>query len=197
MLTRFVGLCFFLFLLSTQTLRAQNESLPALGPAPDFQLTDQNGNSFSSHTLKGHVWIADFIFTRCLGVCPIMSAQMARLQRHLESEPVKLVSFSVDPDHDTPAILQDYAAKYEAGDHWVFLTGERQTIWEIASSNFHLGVGQATPEEMKQGAQPVLHSNRFVLVDQTGQIRGYFEGTNPDTIDHLAKLAKQLDAASS
>ena len=150
-----------------------------------FSLLDQDGRILTRTTLEGTVWIADFIFTRCAGQCPLMSQQMATLQEAFaQMSQVRFVSFSVDPVYDTPAVLAGYAKRYGArSGRWDFLTGPASTIQQLAQEGFRLGVAEgASPRE------PITHSVRLVLVDQRGRIRGYY-----DAMDHDAVARPQRD----
>ncbi len=148
-----------------------------LGQAPQFELTERSGAAVSTASLAGHVWVVDFIFTHCAGPCPMMSTRMAALQRAVEDLPeVRLVSISVDPERDTPQKLAEYADRYRADpDKWLFLTGDFDVIKRTAVDGFKLGSLD----------DPVIHSDRFVLVDASGAIRGYFDSTEPGVIDAL------------
>ena len=105
----------------------QPKPLPVLGQVPNFQLTAQDGQPFDSRSLAGHIWVADFIYTTCHGPCPMMSSTMHRIQAQTSSDmpDVRLVSFTVDPAHDTPPVLAEYATHFKAEPgRWFFLTGE-------------------------------------------------------------------------
>jgi protein SCO1/2 len=152
--------------------------LPVHGVVPEFSLTERGEKSVSRADLGGQVWIADFIFTRCAGPCPLMTARMAHLQEQFrEFADVKLVSFTVDPDYDTPAVLRNYAERAGATRQWLFLTGEKGTIYELARSGFRL---TAADEEGE-----ILHSTMFVLVDQRGQIRGFYDSNEEHQMQKL------------
>ncbi len=146
---------------------------------PVFELTDHRDQVFRSDSLLGKVWVVDFVFTTCPGLCPAMSMTMERLQRDLRERPywddLRLVSISVDPEQDTPAALRDYAARYHADEqNWIFLTGERASIWDLVEKGFLLEVGDS-PEFRETGVgNPIVHSPRFGLVDQHGKLQGYF-----------------------
>jgi cytochrome oxidase Cu insertion factor (SCO1/SenC/PrrC family) len=157
-----------------------------LGLVDDFQFTERGGRLVSRDELKGQVWVASFVFTRCAGPCTQISGSMASLQERFAGQrDVLLVSFSVDPDHDTPAVLQEYAARYRAeSDRWLFLTGERSKMYALITNSFKLGVGQNEGTARTPGNE-VLHSTRLVLVDRHGQKRGYFDGTSPDDMNKL------------
>lgn len=159
-----------------------------LGEAPEFQLTDQSGQSFGTDELDGKVWIANFIFTRCGATCPEQTKVMADLQKNLSASPiwadVRLLSISVDPEFDQPEVLQAYATATDADDdHWRFLTGERERIWELSKTGFRLAVA----DDARNAAMPIMHDSKFVLVDRRGQIRGYFDVLKPDGLTDLRR----------
>lgn len=163
-------------------------SLPNYNAAPEFQLTERSGRSISRQDLKGQVWIADFIFTRCSGICPAMSSNMERLQARLPKE-IRLISFSVDPTNDTPEVLTEYAKRYNADpERWLFLTGAPDAMQALSVSGFKLALDPTGGTE----AEPITHSSRFVLVDRDGQIRGYYGTEDPDALDRLIADAKKL-----
>lgn len=163
--------------------------LPVLGNVPAFQLTDQNGNAFSSAALKGHVWVADFVFTNCEASCPRMTSHMHALQGKTDSA-VKLVSFTVDPKRDTPAVLAAYGKKFgNDATRWSFLTGDVATLNTIDQDAFKLGT--------VTGGDDIDHSNYFALVDQTGHIRGYYGLSDGKPEDKIAKDAERLEKESS
>jgi protein SCO1 len=152
-------------------------SLPALGVVPDFILTDQSGKEFTSQRLDRMVWVADFIYTTCQGPCPRMSTQMRRLQDAVKDLPdVKLISITVDPEHDTPAALAAYGKRYKADPvRWSFLTGPRETLQLLSKEAFHLSDVGGKLE----------HSSRFVLMDRTMRIRGYYATWEADAMRNL------------
>ena len=164
--------------------------LPDYGRLPDFSLTDHLGQPFTREGLTGTVWIADFIFTRCAGQCPLMSAQMAKLQGAFAGLPkVQLVSFSVDASYDTPPILAAYAVQYDArADRWHFVSGNPEAVAVLARQGFHLGVGEGAASAQ----EPITHSVRLVLVDQQGHVRGYYPATEPAAITRLTRDARRL-----
>lgn len=164
-------------------------SLPRMGQVPGFALTNRDGRVVRRADLDGRPWIADFIFTRCPASCPMMSARMARLNRDLPADlPVRLVSISVDPTHDTPEVLQRYAESFQATDRWLFLTGTREDIRRLCVEGFKLGLDMTPAPGM--GPEPILHSTRFVLVDGQGAIRGYYEAFDEES---TAKLRRDLE----
>jgi cytochrome oxidase Cu insertion factor (SCO1/SenC/PrrC family) len=172
--------------------------LQDFGALPEFAMVSQTGDSVQSSDLRGTVWVADFIFTHCASTCPMMTAQLARLEKSLAGEPVRLVSFSVDPERDTPERLAEYAAQYGATpDRWLFLTGNKGDVRRLAIEGFRLSVTDPTPEEIAQGAEAVLHSTRLVLVDTKGHVRGYYDGTRDETVNALGNDARRLLAGTT
>jgi protein SCO1 len=159
-------------------------ALPSYGVVPDFTLTDQTGAAFSSkEKLDGSVWIADFIFTTCQGPCPRMSSQMAKLRNTLPREGVRFVSFTIDPDRDTPPVLAQYAKRFQAHPaQWHFLTGTKQDLNRLSFNTFKLGNVDGNLE----------HSTRFVLVDARGRIRGFYDTTDPEALKQIAADVRRL-----
>ena len=169
-------------------------ALPDLGQLPDFALVGADGGSFGNHDLRGRVWIANFIFTSCPSFCPRLTQQMARVQQRLGAESdIVLVSISVDPRTDTPDVLRAYADRYGADrDRWQFLTGSRADVYELVRSGFRLAVTERSAEEAADGEGAIAHSDRFVLVDRDGVIRGYYRGTEDDSVEQLLADARSL-----
>jgi protein SCO1/2 len=152
---------------------------------PDFALTDQNGHPLTLSALQGKIWVADFIFTSCVAVCPLMTNKMAGLQDEFASVDIYFVSFSVDPERDKPEVLSQYAARYGANpNRWFFLTGEKGAIYRLAQEGFNLAAGT-------QGTE-ILHSTRFVLIDRQGQIRGYYDSNENDALQQLRRDIRSL-----
>jgi protein SCO1/2 len=178
----------FLFALCFAACR-RDADLPNLYPVPEFSLTDQAGKTVTLRDLTGKVWIADFIFTNCGGTCPLITDKMRKLQDAALPAEVRLVSFTVDPTRDTPKVLAAYAEEHGASrDRWLFLTGEKQAMYDICVKGFKL------PLDTEGGtpAEPIAHSTRFVLVDKHGDIRGYYSGTEEEELKRLAEDAKKL-----
>lgn len=153
-------------------------------PIPDFTLTDQTGSEFhSASVLKGHVWVADFMFTNCPGPCPRMSSQMRDVQSALASKDVRLVSYTIDPARDTPQVLAGYARNYHATPGvWYFLTGPLETLRMLDRDAFKLGDIDGSYD----------HSTRFVLLDRKSRIRGYYLTSEDDAIQKLIKDASAV-----
>jgi protein SCO1/2 len=163
--------------------------VPIWGTLPEFELINQSAEPYGTRQLEGRPWIADFIFTKCPGRCPMLTREMSLLQTELRGrgwDDVMLVSISVDPASDTPEILAAYAAKHGAKqDGWQFLTGTRDGIWSLSVDGFKLAIAEI--EDTGEG--PIVHSNRFVLADGQRQIRGYYDAFDADD---RAKLLRDL-----
>jgi protein SCO1/2 len=170
-----------LWLRNVEVTALRQRNISAYGTLPGFQLTNQNGQAFGSAQLSGKIWIADFIYTTCPGPCPMISSRMSELQKPLQKTDVHLVSFSVDPDKDTPEVLRGYADKLQAEPgRWDFVTGAKSAIYKLSHDGFKLAVSDG------RDAQGIpVHSTRMVLVDRHGQIRGYYDATEPEAITKL------------
>src|SRR4051794_15848439 len=154
----------------------------ALGQVPRFELTERSGQTVSDATLRGKVWIASFVFTRCTGPCPQVTRTMERLQKELNlarRDDLRLVTFTVDPERDQPKELQDYARHFEADPYkWLFLTGKKEDIHRLLIEGFKVGVREKPANERKPGDE-FDHSTHLVVVDRDGNIRGYFWAVAP------------------
>lgn len=165
--------------------RYRPEPPPVLYSLPDFSLTERSGKRVSLADLRGQVWIADFIFTNCGGPCPLMTRRMRDLHTVLEAEgirDVRTVSISVDPERDTPDVLREYADVFDVKDRdWLFLTGDQKQIFDLSIGGFKL------PASEGSASQEAEHSPRFVLVDQQGRIRRYYEIVTDDEIFRMPR----------
>lgn len=178
----------FFFIWRAEINRLASRNIATFGQVPPFQLTNQNGQPFGSDDLQNKIWIADFIFTSCPGPCPIISSRMSELQKPLENSDVHLVSFTIDPERDTPEVLHNYAEKLRAQTgRWDFLTGNKSAIYDLSQKGFKL----AAVEGNEETGMPV-HSTRMVLVDRKGQIRGYYDALAADGVTKLIADTKHL-----
>lgn len=170
---------------------------------PPFGLTSQAGDTLTHDVVKGKIHVADFFFTTCPTICPKMTRNMRRLQKRLKGlgyseKEIMLLSFTVDPEHDTAEVLRRYAKEKGADtDQWKFLTGDREQIYELGEEGYMV----AAKEDSEQ-AGGYLHSGKFILVDQKRRIRGYYDGTDSTTLDRLIGdirwlLEKEKDTARS
>ncbi|MGE3271176.1 MAG: SCO family protein [Chloroflexota bacterium] len=171
-------------------------TLPVLFPAPTFSLVDQTGRPFESSHLAGKVVIANFVFTTCTDICPLLTATMAQVRDQLRAadllgEKVVIVSFTVDPENDTPDALRVYGERFGAiPTEWRFLTGDRPAIDDILIGGFK--VGRPPSVARAPGAAPeIVHTNRFALVDPKGQVRAMLNGEDLD-ITGLVEEARRL-----
>jgi protein SCO1/2 len=163
------------------------EGLNNFGSVPEFALAERNGKRVTLADLRGKVWIADFIYTSCTDTCPLQSAAMAKLQEQWSKQTdIELVSFSVDPERDTPQVLARYAEHYQANaTRWLFLTGDKGQMTRLVQEGFHLS---ATPALKSASSEDViLHSPRFVLVDRAAQIRGYYDSRDAEALRRMNK----------
>jgi cytochrome oxidase Cu insertion factor (SCO1/SenC/PrrC family) len=177
----------FFFVWRSQVSHLANRPLSSYGSVPPFQLVNQNDAVFGSNELAGKIWIADFVFTSCPGPCPIISTRMSELQKPLRKTDVHLISFSVDPEKDTPEVLRRYAEKLKAEPaRWDFLTGSKQAIYNLSKDGFKLAVSD-DPD-----ARIPVHSTRLVLVDRHGIIRGYYDALEPDGVTKVLADANHL-----
>ena len=174
------------FLLITYFLKESNSSnnLPISGTVPDFEFTDSNGQIITREDMKGKVWVADFIFTTCTMACPIMTGNMNIIHKTFrDNNNVRIISISVYPEYDTPAILKEYASRYNANtDRWHFLTGTEEAVKKIIKNGFKIG----DYEDI------IFHSEKFALVDISGNIRGYYSGMKTEDMSQLQKDIKIL-----
>jgi protein SCO1/2 len=158
-------------------------TLPIYQQLTGFTLTNQAGEVVTLETLRGRLWVADIIFTRCAGPCPKMTANMSRLHDALAGNPkVSLVTLTADPVNDTPEVLQHYAERYGSrGPQWQFLTGDKQQIQNLAIKGFKLALVESPNADRQAGEDLFIHSTKFILVDAVGRIRGYYEGLEPES----------------
>ncbi|MBP9900187.1 MAG: SCO family protein [Verrucomicrobiota bacterium] len=158
--------------------------LPVIGSITDFALTNQAGQFVSLADLRGRVWVADIIFTRCGGPCPRMTKQMALLQAALPADSrAKLVTLTTDPEFDTPEVLQKYSARFNVNaERWLFLTGTKQQIAALGIDSLKLTAVEKKPEDRTDADDLFIHSTIFVIVDKQGRLRGAFE-TGGDSVE--------------
>ena len=166
---------------------ARVEPPQVLGQVPDFELTNRDGKIISNTDLLGSNWVVDFIFTRCGLSCPRLTSLMEQLGEAIPAgEQMYRVSISVDPTNDSPEVLERYAVSRGIEDEmWLFLTGEAEEIRDLVVSGFKLALDTEPPAEITNPDEPILHSNRFVLVDGEGAIRGYYNVVESGELQRL------------
>lgn len=155
----------------------------------DFSFVDQDSSVVTNETFEGKVYVADFFFTSCPTICPIMKQQMLRVYEEFEDNPkVAFLSHSIDPTHDTVAVLHDFAEKLGVNsDKWHFVTGDKDEIYEIGEKSYMV---VANEDENAPGG--FIHSGAFLLVDTKRRIRGVYDGTVPDQVDILINDINKL-----
>lgn len=177
-----------LWLRHLEVQASARRTIASYGTVPVFELTNQDHQPFGSAQLTGKIWIADFVFTSCPGPCPMISSRMAEMQRPLAKSDVHLVTFSVDPETDTPEVLRDYAQRLHAQPgRWDFLTGDKESIYRLTRDGFKLAVAEGAGDEGQ-----LVHSTRAALVDRRGTIRGYYDVTAPDGVTTLLAATSQV-----
>lgn len=156
---------------------------------PEFRFYDQDSTLRGREEMEGKITIVDFFFTSCPSICPVMSTEMERVQDAFRDEDlVQIYSISIDPDYDTPPVLTEYAERHGARkDKWHFLSGPKKETHELARCGFVLPIvdGGSVPDDF-------IHSDKFVLIDEQGRIRGYYSGTNREGVDQLILETKVL-----
>ncbi len=179
---------------------ATSESIPAgerlyLTPMPigSYQFTERSGRKITESDLAGRPWVAAFVFTRCKATCPVLTSKMKALQTKFQGTDTRLVSISVDPEHDTPSVLSKYAQSFDADpDRWWFLTGDRDKTYRLIREKFLQIAEKASPEDIAQGSEAILHDVRFALVDRDNRLVGLYDSTDPKAV-----TASSLAPASS
>jgi protein SCO1 len=167
--------------------------LPIYGRVAEFSLTNQNGQVVSLAQLRGHVWVADIIFTRCPGPCLKMTRQMKELQHALPSSSnTRLVTLTTDPLFDSPAVLKTYSDRFGADPRrWLFLTGSPKQIADLAIDSLKLTAIEKKPAERESAEDLFIHSTIFVLIDKHAQLRGIYETTG-EGLDPRQAIAQVL-----
>jgi protein SCO1/2 len=159
---------------------------------PPFRFVDQRGHAVTDADLRGHAWLFDFMYASCTSLCPTLSAKLAMLERKLPEPALRFVSFSVDPAHDTPQILAEYAARFRPGaQRWLLLATDETGLERFAS-----GVG-ADLSESGDPSDPVRHSATFFLVDRDGLLAGSYDSSDPSALARLRADAAKLTQAGS
>ncbi len=173
LLAGFLGLAYLLSLAEYK----QQRQLPVLGAVADFTLTNQDGRVTSLADLTNHVWLADIIFTRCTGPCPILTGHMKSLEDALpKTSAARLVTLTTDPDYDTPALMKRYGERFGADlGRWMFLTGTKAQIAALGSGSLKLSAMPVAPADQTNAADLFIHTTIFVAVDKHARLRAVFE----------------------
>jgi cytochrome oxidase Cu insertion factor (SCO1/SenC/PrrC family) len=174
---------------------AASSALPKFVSVPPFILTERSGRNITNQDLAGKIWVADFIYTTCPGPCPLITASMAKVQDAVAHDPrVQLVTFTVDPDTDTPPVLAAYANKFGADPYrWWFLTGPEKPLYALIQNGFYQVVQDNRGLPPQDGQFQVTHSTKLALVDADGTVRGFYDGVGSDGRADLLRDIKVLE----
>ncbi len=178
----YIGISFIILLFGIWAVpkivdRYSEKEMATIGKVLDFSFTNQNGEAITNKTYEGKVYVAEFFFTTCPSICPIMNRNMVKIQNEFYGNPnLGIASFSIDPAYDTPEVLSDYAENYGiTNPNWNLLTGDKEAIFKLSNEGFNLYVGEAAED-----VGGFEHSGYFALIDQEGNIRSrYDENNNP------------------
>lgn len=189
------GLCLAALLLGLVLgcTKRSADDIPVLGQLPAFSLVDQDAQAFTRDTMEGDIWVSAFVFTHCRSTCPRLTAHMEGLQtRVADVSSANFVSVSVDPRNDTPEVIKAYMTKKGLDErNWRFVTGDEESIRRVVVEGFKVPIGDE--DSRAAGADDIMHSNSFVLVDRKAQVRGYYRANN----DGIADLERDLRALAS
>ncbi len=185
-----LGFMYWGYRISNPQTAVENK-LPIFGPEgedgkghfiSDFSFTDQSGRAFSQNDLQGKIYITDFFFAKCEGICPIMGSQMQRVYEKFSSDDrIRFLSHTVKPEEDSVSVLAEYAALHGADpDKWYFVTGDKKEIYNMARASYLV-----TVSEGDGGPEDFVHTQFFALVDPQRRIRGYYDGTDSIEVDKL------------
>jgi protein SCO1 len=180
-------------LLASGACRRNVLTLPRFGAVPAFALRDQDGHELGRHNLLGQVWIANFMFTSCPDICPLLTSKLASVRSRLVADRafVRYVSFSVDPVHDSPEVLKNYAVEHGADrPDWSFVTGPADPVKDVIIHGFKQALSE-TPKTAGRSANTILHGSHFVLVDRGATIRGFYP-SDDEGLQRLVRDARIL-----
>ncbi|PKR81909.1 SCO family protein [Brumimicrobium salinarum] len=152
----------------------------------DFEFKNQNGEKVTLQDVEDKVFVAEYFFTTCLTICPVMTEEMTRVQKRFKNnDEVKILSFTVDPEHDSVEVMRAYASEHGAVDgQWHFLTGKKENLYKLARNSFFV-LKPAEARNLGDAGSDFIHTNNFVLVDKELRIRGYYDGTSTEEVDIL------------
>ena len=180
-------------LLALGCTKKSAKDVPVLGELPEFSLVDQDQKDFTRESMEGNLWVSSFVFTHCRSTCPRLTAHMKGLQTRVSDVPsAHFVSVSVDPRNDTPEVIKAYMTKNELDEsNWRFVTGDEEAIRHVVVDGFRVPIGDE--DSRAAGADDIMHSNSFVLVDEKARVRGYYRANN-DGIEDLERDLRALSA---
>lgn len=170
-------------------MKFQEPPLQKFKALPAFQLTERSGKVMGLADLKGKVWLADFIYTTCPGTCPMLSSHLTQLQDKLLKNPdTLLVSISINPEHDTPEVLKQYAERFHASpDRWLFFTGEKAKVRDLINNGFMMAAADSA-----EANKEIVHSTKLVLVDKAGNIRAFYDGLSGEGSARIQRDIQRL-----
>jgi cytochrome oxidase Cu insertion factor (SCO1/SenC/PrrC family) len=194
LLLGFVGLAYLLSL--AEFSRQHRQPLPVIGAVADFTLTNQDGKVTTLADLSNHIWVADIIFTRCAGPCPIITGRMKSLEDALpKTSNAKLVTLTTDPDYDTPAMMKRYGERFGADfSRWMLLTGTKAEIGALGGGSLKLSAVPVSTADQTNAVDLFIHTTIFVIVDKHARLRGSFE-TVGDGVDWTNAVQPRIIAA--
>jgi protein SCO1/2 len=174
--------------------RVRTEPMPVLGEITDFRLTNQLSEPVTASVLRDQIWLANIIFTRCPGICPVMTRHMAQVQERLpRGAPVRLVSLTADPEHDTVEVMRRFAEGFGADPvRWLFLTGPKEELYRFAMEDLKLTAIESDPDERVSADDLFIHSGTLVLIDRQGRLRAAYDGTEPDVVQRAMSGIQRL-----
>lgn len=178
----------------TRSARPQAQALPVISQLGEFNLTNQFGVRVGREDLSGYVLIVDVIFTRCPGQCHRLSQQLAELQRRIPAgAPVRFISLTADPAHDTPEMLRKYADRYGAdGARWLMLTGDKAELYRVAIDGMKFSVVENDPKRATSLEDLFIHSASFAMVDTSGRLRSMVQAEEANAIEEVVRLSRLL-----
>lgn len=186
-----LGIILLIAILSVRQRTGVEQTLAVLWEVPAFSAVDQDGGAVTGESLRGRVWIASFIFTRCTTVCPLITTRMAQLRRSLPGADVRFVSFSVDPEFDTPAVLKQYARGWSADARWLLLNAGPDGVRTLARGM------KAALDSGAEANGPLLHSSQFFLVDRGLKVRGVYDSADAAALRRLVADASVLETVTA
>jgi protein SCO1 len=194
-LSLLLGFLALAYLLSLAEVKKQH-ALPVIGAVAEFTLTNQDGKVTTLADLSNQVWVADIIFTRCAGPCPILTGRMKSLADALpKTSGAKLVTLTTDPDFDTPAMMKKYGGHFDADfSRWMFLTGIKTQIGALGAGSLKLSAVPVPPADQTNAADLFIHTTIFVVVDKHARLRGSFE-TMGEGVDWTNAVRPRIVAA--
>jgi protein SCO1/2 len=176
---------------------APRPALPVYGELPAFAFTDQRGQPFGDRELRDHVTVASFLFTRCPTICPVVTLKLKKFEEQTRDLPnLRLVSFSVDPEYDTPAQLAAFARRMHAStERWSFVTGPSAAMRAQVEGAFKIAMDRRGT--LANGTPDIVHGSHFVLIDRDLRIRGYYDSDDANHLQELADDARALAETSN